>query len=193
MTNTPVLCPTREYHGMPAQTMLTLCLALGAMDRRIRYFQGGGCLGYASTRNFIHQTFKSQWPELKNPRGFWIDDDMLLVTPPEQFRAVIEKADKHGWNIVAPYRNTKGQYMIMDTNGDGLTQEALTKLETWDEVPAAGLGFYYGTLPTDYLFHEFPVELGKGGPGEDHFFFKDNALKPRLAPLEFKHIKTGLF
>jgi hypothetical protein len=68
-----------------------------------------------------------------------------------------------------------------------LTIEEYKTIKPYDQIAMAGLGFYYGDLPLNYKFHAD----GKPYLGEDlNFFFDNPDIKPRVAPVQLKHLKV---
>ena len=85
---------------------------------------------------------------------------------------------------------TKG-YENWEKSPDQLSYSdyAIQKMKDFDMIDGyAGLGFYYGVLPTDYLFVE-----GHENGGEDARFMFDNAERlngVRLVHINLKHLKA---
>ncbi len=178
----PVLVPTRDEQGAPARTIVTIWDAAYALGRQpVHLHVSHVGYAYVRTRLFQHtkSVLKTSWV-----RGILLDDDMLLRNQ-QQLMDVIQLADKNNWNIVAPYMLKNGLTSLASASGKMLDFEEAVKLPHYTEVPMAGLGFYYGDIPLDYEFHE-----GAPYEGEDLNFFHETQLKPKLAPIEIKHLKV---
>ena len=179
----PVICPTREYQGAPAQSIATIWNALWCLNREPAYVQAGAH-GYAFVRNSTMQQLKKTWNK-EVLRCLLIDDD-IMITQQEALMEAILMADRWGWNFVSPYRVKDGKVTICHANGVMMTQDEYLKITSWDIVENAGLGFYYGDVPLDYVFHE-----GGKHAGEDLNFFADNPwIKPRFVDLGLIHLKV---
>lgn len=192
MTPTPILCVTRGEQGAPGVTIATIYSALFCQRRTPIYIQNGG-LGYAHARNVLFRDARQKLGT-RLVRGFLLDDDIVLKDQKELER-VLAHADKQHWNVVAPYRALNNRFSILKTipvqaNGTStemLTEGELSKIQPWEHIQLAGLGFYYGDIPLDYVFHE-----GDPYVGEDLNFFHENAhLETRLAPIYLEHIKQA--
>lgn len=192
-TVTPVLCVTRDEQGAPAVTIATIYSALFRLQRTPQYFQNGA-LGYALARTTL---FRSTMETLGVPktRGFLLDDDIRIVDQ-KALMKVITFADAMHYNVVAPYRARNGRFSIIKripmrasgTCTQLLDETEMSQVAPYAQVEMAGLGFYYGDIPLDYVFHE-----GIPYTGEDLNFFHDNkSLEPRLAPLYVEHIKQAV-
>ena len=190
MAATPILCVTRADQGAPGVTIATIYGALFCQRRTPLYIQNGG-LGYAHSRNVLFREARQQLG-VKVARGFLLDDDIRIIDQ-KALEKVLARADANQWNIVAPYRALNGRLSILKTippqsNGTStemLTEDELHEIHPWDRIQLAGLGFYYGDIPLDYIFHE-----GNPYVGEDLNFFHENKyLETRLAPLYVEHIK----
>jgi len=181
----PIICPTREEQGAIGRTVYNICCVVFARGKAPCYVHAN-CVGYARVRtNSFVETMKTL-DGITYARGFLLDDDILLQDQGALFDAC-EIADRNGWNIVAPYRATNGKIVVCNSEGDMLTPEQFSKLKPYQEVPMAGLGFYYGDIPLTYEFHAD----GKPFNGEDLNFWYDNPqLKPRIAPVPVKHCKV---
>ena len=148
------------------------------------------CVGYDRVRTSAFQEAKANLEKqgIKDDvvRGFLIDDDILL-TDEDALHDAVQLADKNHWNIVAPYRTKHGRVCICDETGTMLSVEQFAKLGPYANIPLAGLGFYYGDIPLNYVFHAD----GKPFAGEDLNFFYDNKhLQPKVAPIPNKHLKV---
>lgn len=179
----PVICPTRDYQGAVAQSIVTIWNALWLMGREPAYVQFGAH-GYAFVRSGCFAGLRDQF-KVDSMRGLMIDDDILIKSQQELIDA-ITIADKYKWNFVAPYRVRDGYTTIADKDGTLLTVDEVRKFQPWDRIEKAGLGFYYGDLPLTYKFHENAPH-----GGEDLNFWADNPqLEPRIVDLELVHLKV---
>lgn len=182
--NVPIIVPTRDEQGLVGRSVATIWNAFWALHRYPVYVHAS-CHGYAQVRTDSYREARKN-VNSDRPRGLMIDDD-ILVTDVDALLHAIMTADEHHWNIVAPYRTTKNDVVICDKNGKMLSMEQYKKLQPYQIVPMAGLGFYYGDLPLKYEFHSD----GKPYAGEDLNFFYDNPdLLPRVAPIPLKHLKV---
>lgn len=180
---TPVVCATRDARGAVAQSIVCMWNALNLMGREPVYVQFEAH-GYAFVRSGVFKQLKLELGTDKI-RGIMIDDD-ILIKDQEGLIKAITTADMYGWNFVAPYRVRDGYVALAHENGELFTVAETKALRPWDRVPNAGLGFYYGWLPTTYNFHED----GAFG-GEDLNFFWDNQwLELRVYGLQLQHLKT---
>jgi hypothetical protein len=180
----PVICATRDYQGAVAETIATLWNTLWAMDRSPTYCQFMSH-GYAFVRANVFKGLKDTYGR-DVIRGFMIDDDILLKSNQQaNLKLAIETADKFHWNFVSPYRVRDGYVAIARENGMLMSVEEVKGFATFDRVPNAGLGFYYGDLPLSYHFHEEGVY-----GGEDlNFFYENPQLDLRMVDLKLQHLK----
>lgn len=181
----PVLCATRDFQGAVAETIVTIWNVLWQLNMEPMYVQMQSH-GYAFVRaNLFHDLKLSL--NTNQIRGFMIDDDILLKSGAQKaLSAAIQTADAYGWNFVAPYRTRDGYVAILDENHQMMTPSQIAKMQPFDRICNAGLGFYYGDLPLDYQFHE-----GGTFGGEDlNFFWENPQLQPRIFDLGLKHLKV---
>ncbi len=181
----PVIIPTRDEQGGVGRTVATVwnvCFAL----RKAPIYIHSSCVGYAKVRS---QTFQQALKDMEGEtrvRGFLIDDD-ILVTAADELQKAVQIADRNGWNIVAPYRIKDGRVCVCKDDASMITVEEFALLKPYAEVKYAGLGFYYGNLPLDYIFHSDNQPFH----GEDLNFFHDHPeLAPKVAPIPIKHLKV---
>lgn len=181
----PVLCATRDFQGAVAETIVTIWNVLWQLGVEPMYVQMQSH-GYAFVRANLFRELRQNLGR-DHIRGFMIDDDILLKAGAQaQLSEAIVTAEKYKWNFVAPYRTRDGYVTILDENHQMMLPEQVSRMQPWDRVTNAGLGFYYGDLPLDYQFHEGGV-FG----GEDLNFFWDNPqLQPRIFDLGLKHLKV---
>ena len=180
----PVIVPTRDEQGLVGRTTACLWNVFYSLGRE-PYYIHASCIGYARVRtdSFIEA---KKFCKVDRIRGLMIDDDILSVDQEGIVKAVV-KADQMGWNIVGPYRTKNDRVCVCHANGDMMTIDEYKKLKPYDQVSMAGLGFYYGDLPLNYEFHAD----GKPFLGEDlNFFFDNQDIKIRIAPVQLKHLKV---
>lgn len=181
----PVICPTRDFQGAVAETIVTLWNTIWAMGRSPIYCQFQAH-GYAFVRAGVFAGLKVELGK-DVVRGFMIDDDVLLRSEmQDSLRLAMETADKFNWNFVSPYRIRDGFTSIAKKDGELLSVDEVRRLRPFDRVANGGLGFYYGDLPLGYKFHESGV-FG----GEDlNFFYENPQLDVRCVDLQLKHLKV---
>jgi len=148
----------------------------------------------------------------RKTRGLWIEDDIgLAEVQAEEIALMITEADRHGWNMVAPYatgfRETgefNWVYFKMPNEETGeigrpFTEDEIRALKPFDELHGlAGLGFYYGDIYVDYIWYEgnFNGRDRFGFPsygGIDWNYFLDNHIELRHYPVVIYHEKTVSF
>lgn len=209
----PVFLPSHDKRSMlqTIQTVNNVSLFLG----RPIFSNTCGGLGQAVAMNGLVQSFKgackriSEYSNLIDERGvargLWVEDDIELITgQAEEIAAMIVEADKHGWNIVAPYTTgyrDDGELNWVyfkkpegDQIGRPYTEEEIVALQPYEAVDLAGLGFYYGDIYTDYVWHEGSYNGTDrfGLPsyaGIDWNYFLDNRIQLRHYPIVIMHEK----
>ena len=180
----PVICPTRDEQGAVARSIAVLWNVIFGTQRLPCYVHAS-CFGYDRVRTNSFQEARKH-VDSDRVRGFLLDDDILLTDEDALYDAV-RLADQHKWNIIAPYRTKHNRICVCDETGTMLSIEQFQQLAPYSVVPMAGLGFYYGDIPLDYVFHAD----GKPFAGEDLNFFYDNPwIQPRIAPIPNKHLKV---
>jgi hypothetical protein len=180
----PVIVPTRDEQGLVGRTTACLWNVLHNMGKEPIYIHAS-CIGYARVRtdSFIECR---KFVDTDRPRGFMIDDDILTIDQDGIMKAII-KADQNKWNLVGPYRTKNDRICLCHADGEMMKLDDYKKLKPYERVAMAGLGFYYGDLPLKYQFH------ADGQPflGEDlNFWFDNQDLEPRVAPVQLKHLKV---
>ena len=137
----------------------------------------------------------------KTVRALWMDDDISLYDSIEHIVEVIKTADQRGINLLANYHNvwTGGTTMntigVPDANGDirFSTNLQLAKYKDYDPLPegtVGGMGWVYGDVPVDYVFHFGNVgQPDKEDKGEDVNYFTDNNIPLCFVDLNLKHEK----
>jgi len=124
--------------------------------------------------------------EVDKMRGFMIDSDIILQEKPEVILEFMKKADNEKTNFVAPYKVLPNLRYAISLDGINLIDD-LTKIKEWQKVKAGGLGFYYGNLPLNYMFH---MDEKLGGRGEDFYFYLDNKIPLHVAKnIKLLHLK----
>lgn len=180
---TPVVCPTRDYQGAVGQSIANIWNVLWVMNREPVYVQSTAH-GYSFVRSSVFQQLRNTFKK-SVVRGLLIDDD-ILVPDQQSLLDAISMADKWNWNFISPYRAKDGRITICHASGAMMTRDEVAKLRPWDPVFGGGLGFYYGDIPLEYVFHE-----GGKHAGEDLNFFADNSwIKPRFIDLGLIHYKV---
>jgi hypothetical protein len=176
----PVLIPSLDRRAS-IETISSVVSAIIAYGKNpLVLLSSDSGLLLSRTANFMHL---SDLLKTNKARGFMIDSDITYISG--NILEYIKRADKEGISFVAPYRiffNGQIKYALSLNGVDVIGEEYFRKLEDWQELKAAGLGFYYGDLPLDYTF-KLSGEVKKGAhiTGEDFNFFLDNNIKPRLA------------
>ena len=188
----PVITPTRLYQGAMGRTIATLYNVFYAMGKNPIYLQASGA-GYATVRTASFRLVRECFKGKDLVRGVLLDDDIWLDNGPEVLE-IIKKADENHWNVVIPYMLADKSMSILEPPNEvhdqvkRLSVEEVANLDEYQEIWAAGLGFYYGDIPLTYEFHE-----GNPYMGEDLNFFNDNPqLHVRVAPARAMHAKTFL-
>ena len=185
----PILIPTLDKRAaiQTVSAVVSAGIAYGKNPMVILSSDSGLLL--SRTSNFFHL---SEILKINKARGFMIDSDIVYISG--NILEYIKRADKEGVSFVAPYRvffNEQIKYAL-SLDGDSIIgEEEFKKLKDWQEIKAAGLGFYYGDLPLDYTF-KLSGEVKKGAhiTGEDFNFFLENNIKPRLAKnIVLRHLK----
>jgi len=124
--------------------------------------------------------------EVDKIRGFMVDSDIILQEKPETILEYMKKADNEKTNFIAPYKMLPNFHYAVSLDGVTLIDD-LTKIKEWQKVKAGGLGFYYGLLPLNYIFH---MDKEVGGRGEDFYYYFDNKIMPRIAKnIKLLHLK----
>jgi hypothetical protein len=192
VTLLPVIVPTRSEQGAIGRTVALLWSVLYKMGYEPMYVHA--CAhGYALVRTLCFKEAQKKLNGVKVARGMLLDDD-VLINNAQQLYDVLHYADKNDLNIVAPLMMATGKWTYVhepvpkdNDKFEMYTSEDIDKLKPYDKLWAAGLGFYYGTLPLDYTFHS-----DKPYQGEDINFFRENDLDVRHAELRLYHAKTIL-
>ena len=111
-----------------------------------------------------------------------IDDDMLIKNSPDELAKIFTEAEQKGINIVGNYADAHGNSVHRLVKDNKVIMQA-KKEKYIDYLNMAdyrcGLGFYYGLLPKDYIFH---MDL----MGEDYNFFNDNEQLHSNTFLDFR-------
>ena len=119
----------------------------------------------------------------KTVRVLLLDDDNPFLTGSEELARIMLEADRKGLNIVANYKSAYGANLVFkEADKVRYTDTELRQLaDSGPEfVPLTGvigsLGFYYGDVPTDYVWHMDETN------DEATMFFRENPqLKVHLA------------
>ena len=118
-------------------------------------------------------------------KALMLDSDIVILNPKETAEAILN-AESQERDIVARYNSPWGNgltnFLFKGDGVDGNLTDA--ELDKSRYVKWAGLGFYYGRVPQNYVFNE-------GVNGEDHNFFIDNGIVPYYdATIKLLHKKT---
>lgn len=138
----------------------------------------GGKGYFTAIRNLTFSTLKKELG-INKVRGIMLDSDVILECDYKTLADVMKEADEKNINFVIPYKNGNSSYSLWHKDMNPYTQDEYNKLKDGDKIEYSGLGFYYGDIPLDYIFHS-------DVKGEDHYFFEDNKLDVRV----IKSIKT---
>jgi hypothetical protein len=193
----PMLTPTRD-NTMDDQLTLN-CISIAQMLKKeyIRVTATASTIHAARSEAFrlLKKSIKEQLGyDVSNVRGMLVDSD-IRWDGSENSRIVEEmkKADEGKYNFVLPYR-IRDEVSILsktvNTNPQAYHRipimQYLTEWENYKDADVAGLGFYYGDLPLDYVFHFTDY-------GEDMNFFLDNNIKPKVVnSINIFHVKKML-
>ena len=190
----PVLIPTVNGSA-DVSTIHVLDTVIRGLNREPVFITSMGNKGISNTRTWLFESVKrlleANGFKDKVARGFIIDSDICLLGPDSQkvFNYVLE-ADAQKRNFVIPYNFPSGQISVFKENEN----KNLIMLDKGDALPdytkCAGLGFYYGDIPLDYVFHN------DVNAGEDVYFFLDNFKLEQnkvIKDIRLLHKKIGFF
>jgi hypothetical protein len=191
-------------------TLFTVVNIAHYLERPLLPYTNKG-LGQAVAINGMVLTFKRETGRTGIQRALWIEDDIILdMGQAGDLARMIKHADENSYNIVAPYstgiNGDTGEknfvyYKFPEGNeiGRPFTLEETRALKPYDLIHGvAGLGFYYGDVNLDYVFHEGDYN-GKdrfGLPsyaGIDWNYFLDNKIELRHYPVRITHEKSQEF
>jgi len=176
----PILIPTLDRRAAVETISAVVSAGIAYGKNPLVILSSDSGLLLSRSVNFFNL---SEMLKINKTRGFMIDSDIAYISG--NIVEYIKRADKERVSFVAPYRIIfKGQikYALSLDGINVIDEEEFKKLNDWQEIKTAGLGFYYGDLPLDYTFR-LSGEVKKGAhiTGEDFNFFLDNNIKPRLA------------
>lgn len=145
----------------------------------------GNWLAYAR-RHAVLQAYQLENNSLEL-RGLIIDDDIKILNTPQELAHIFQTADEQNLNITANYKAANGANLVF--NGERRYKDAellaLDKSEN-EFTDLTGLigtmGFYYGVLPKDYIWHQDSLT------DEGTNFFRDN---PQLNVKLANHIRLS--
>ena len=190
----PVLIPTLDGSA-DVSTIHVLDTVIRGLNREPVYITSMGNKGISNTRTWLFKSvkrlFEANGFKSNVARGFIIDSDICLLGPDSQkiFNYVLD-ADTEKRNFVIPYNFPSGQISVFKENEN----KNLEMLDRGDKLPeftkCAGLGFYYGDIPLDYVFHNDVYA------GEDVYFFLDNFKLEQnkvVKDIKLLHKKLGFF
>lgn len=173
--------PTRDEY-MIGRTIGDISAAAILMKRLPLFLYGVGtnlCAG----RDLILKLAKEN-AGADSCRMLWLDSDIWIRTPAADIAKYLQEADDKNYNIIAPYRRLDQDSSVNSPDGKPFKWDELGKLEQHQKVLSAGMGFYYGDTPLNYKFYM------SGDVSEDHNFFADNKLEPRIDKrIELYHSK----
>jgi hypothetical protein len=192
-----VLCPTKDGAGQ-IQTILHFGAVAQILGRPLGFMHvisgGGPILGrnnlFGVLRKYASGTI----------RGWMIDSDVWVQSTPFETVRYMRRADKEGVSFVANINLSpaekdergifrRAQSAISKPDGSKYEEDEIDALPDWYPIdpPLAHVAFYYGAIPTDYVWH-YDL-LGASGTAEDRLFFQDNHIVPRLAKeIKVKHV-----
>jgi len=176
----PILIPSLDRRASVETISAVVLAGIAHGKNPLVVLSSDSGLLLSRTANFFRL---SEILKTNKARGFMIDSDIVYISG--NIVEYIKRADKEGVSFVAPYRvffNDQTKYAL-SLDGDSIIgEEEFKKLKDWQEIKAAGLGFYYGDLPLDYTF-KISGEIKKGAriTGEDFNFFLENNIRLRLA------------
>ena len=209
-------------------TTLALTQVARILDRDLMTFPGremGQAVAINSmVQSFRYAFFNEQGRQMKLQgiyRALWIEDDILIsAAQAREIAEMIVKADENHWNIVAPYsaglvettpcptcgQNTDDNwtyYHFPDKEtgeiGRRFTLEEIQALKPYDPIDGlGGLGFYYGDVNTDYVWHEGDCkgQDRDGMPaysGIDWNYYLENNIVLRHYPIVIYHDKSRFY
>jgi hypothetical protein len=163
--------PTRDEY-MLGRTLLAISSTAAELHRQA-YFDFGFGSNICTGRDSILKVAKDVMGG-DSGRILWLDSDVMISTPPNELARYLKEAEEKGYNIASPYRRTDQYSSIGKAEGGLLKWDDLGKLEQYDKISWAGLGFYYGYTPFNYKFYM------SGDVSEDYHFFMDNKIELRV-------------
>ena len=173
----PVIVPTPDFRA-GVSTIAAITEAVIRLGRQPAIITVSSS-GLLDARNQALRILKS----LKlgeRPYAFWVDSDIYFADSTERLKRYMIQAESEGVGFVAPYFLLNGNSSLLTERGPIPWSQAL-EMKDWSPVNAAGLGFYYGPTPVDYVFHT--IGTGPNLQGEDVLFFRENKIPLRLAKL----------
>lgn len=190
----PVLIPTLDGSA-DISSIVVIDNVIKALGREPVFMSSMGYKGLSLTRTWLFENTKKMFEknkiDTKNVRGFLLDSAIYLDSQYGQrlFNHIID-ADAENKNFVIPYNFPSGDTSILKEDKD----KYLKQIKQGEELPnytkAAGLGFYYGRIPVDYVFHN------DMNAGEDVYFFLDNFKENEvrvIKDIKLLHKKIGFF
>jgi len=178
-----IIIPSHDRRSVP-ETLKTILEAIYIYQKRPALVSVSSS-GLLWSRTTAFRELKKIF-NVDKMRGFMIDSDIILQEKPETIVEYMKKADNEKVSFIAPYKVLPNFHYAVSLDGSTLIDD-LSKLKEWQKVKAGGLGFYYGILPLDYVFHADPEP---GGKGEDFNFYIDNKITPRIAKnIKLIHLK----
>jgi hypothetical protein len=132
-------------------------------------------------------------------RGLWYDDDIIIESPPNYVVDTFMQAEAQKLNIIGNYVLPWQKGTLINSIGipdkDGIprfaTDDQLNALKNLDPLPpgsVGGLGWYYGRIPLDYVFHWDSND----STGDDVNFYIENQIKLSYTDIVLLHDKHVL-
>ncbi|MHB1830456.1 MAG: hypothetical protein ACYCO0_03610 [Candidatus Micrarchaeaceae archaeon] len=176
-----------EY--MIGRTIADICATLKIIKKDPIFAYGVGT-NICGGRDLILRLAKENLKK-DSSRMLWLDSDIWIKTPPNELAKCLQDADDKDYNIIAPYRRmdngSAALSSISKVPGEVLVWDDVEKLEQYEKVSWAGLGFYYGFTPFNYTFHM------TGSIGEDYYFFTENKIEVRVDKRIILHHYKNIF
>ena len=149
-------------------TAITLAYTTLIMKRSIHIIEKiGSALSLARTASLMDlEQFGFNY---NKDYALLIDDDILIKNTYSELAEIYTDAEKRDINIIGNYADAHGNSVHRLVKNKEVVKlpdkkEQYVSMENYN----CGLGFYYGKIPKDYIFH-------MDNMGEDYNFFKDNA------------------
>ena len=185
----PVLCISQNA-TINGQTFFAIDWVANQLDRQIQYVNVTKT-GISHSRTVGLKTFKKLFPDRAVIRGFIVDSDIEIVIQSYTLDILLKAvkiADDNQQNFVVPYAfvstGSEVGVGLWHTYNRRYLNAEYAALKEWDTVRLAGLGFYYGDIPLDYIFHD-------SAAGEDFNFFEENELILHVVKgIKLRHFKT---
>ncbi len=166
-----VAIPTHDMRAV-IQSLLEIGTVGQLLQRPLQFVVSDGS-NIPRSRNTILHRIRDIFPDRDRLWVLWLDSDIeILHGHAHAIQQAILWAEAHQAGIVANYRMTTGQNVLIANRDPSeaahhLTDDELHQMEPFAEIGMAGLGFAYIPQPIQYHFYADEI-------GEDMHFWWDH-------------------